>query len=163
MCEITTGVAAVLTPPDPVSQIGLAVPTILLYEISIWTARIVERQREERRLAREKAEANESAPKDNEASAAAETETCRLLTALAERLTAGADYYCGEALTALDIYSAAFMALFAPLPQAQCAMHPGTRAVFETLSPAVQAALTPELLAHRDRIYERHLELPLQL
>jgi sec-independent protein translocase protein TatC len=28
-------VAAVLTPPDPVSQIGLALPTILLYEISI--------------------------------------------------------------------------------------------------------------------------------
>ena len=32
-------VAAVLTPPDPVSQIGLALPTILLYEVSIWTAR----------------------------------------------------------------------------------------------------------------------------
>jgi sec-independent protein translocase protein TatC len=38
-------VAAVLTPPDPVSQIGLAVPTILLYEVSIWLARRVERQR----------------------------------------------------------------------------------------------------------------------
>ncbi|GAB1581960.1 twin-arginine translocase subunit TatC [Phyllobacterium phragmitis] len=38
-------VAAVLTPPDPVSQIGLALPTILLYEISIWTARMIERKR----------------------------------------------------------------------------------------------------------------------
>lgn len=38
-------VAAVLTPPDPVSQIGLAVPAILLYEISIYTARLIERQR----------------------------------------------------------------------------------------------------------------------
>jgi sec-independent protein translocase protein TatC len=38
-------VAAVLTPPDPMSQIGLAVPTILLYEISIYAARLVERQR----------------------------------------------------------------------------------------------------------------------
>ncbi|RVN45959.1 twin-arginine translocase subunit TatC, partial [Sinorhizobium meliloti] len=38
-------VAAVLTPPDPVSQIGLALPAILLYEISIYTARIVERRR----------------------------------------------------------------------------------------------------------------------
>ncbi|RUV54119.1 twin-arginine translocase subunit TatC, partial [Mesorhizobium sp. M5C.F.Ca.IN.020.14.1.1] len=28
-------VAAILTPPDPISQIGLAVPTILLYEVSI--------------------------------------------------------------------------------------------------------------------------------
>ena len=38
-------VAAVLTPPDPMSQIGLALPTILLYEISIHAARIVERNR----------------------------------------------------------------------------------------------------------------------
>ena len=37
--------AAVLTPPDPISQIGLAVPTLLLYEISIHMARMVERQR----------------------------------------------------------------------------------------------------------------------
>lgn len=46
-------VAAVLTPPDPVSQIGLALPTILLYEISIWTARMVERSREKEKLAAE--------------------------------------------------------------------------------------------------------------
>lgn len=37
--------AAVLTPPDPVSQIGLAIPTILLYEISIYLARRIDRQR----------------------------------------------------------------------------------------------------------------------
>lgn len=41
-------VAAVLTPPDPVSQIGLALPTILLYEVSIWTARMIERKRAEK-------------------------------------------------------------------------------------------------------------------
>ncbi|MBX3574893.1 MAG: twin-arginine translocase subunit TatC [Mesorhizobium sp.] len=50
-------VAAVLTPPDPVSQIGLAVPTILLYELSIILARWVERDREKQRLAKEAAEA----------------------------------------------------------------------------------------------------------
>jgi sec-independent protein translocase protein TatC len=38
-------VAAVLTPPDIISQIGLAVPTILLYELSIISVRMVERQR----------------------------------------------------------------------------------------------------------------------
>jgi sec-independent protein translocase protein TatC len=38
-------VAAVITPPDPFSQIGLAIPLILLYEISIWCARIVEKRR----------------------------------------------------------------------------------------------------------------------
>lgn len=47
-------VAAVLTPPDPVSQIGLALPTILLYEISIWTARMIEKKREQERVASEK-------------------------------------------------------------------------------------------------------------
>ena len=53
-------VAAVLTPPDPVSQIGLALPTILLYEISIWTARMIERKREQERVAKEKQDAGES-------------------------------------------------------------------------------------------------------
>lgn len=38
-------VAAVLTPPDVISQIGLAVPAILLYELSIYSVRYVERQR----------------------------------------------------------------------------------------------------------------------
>ncbi len=35
--------AAILTPPDPISQISLAVPIILLYEISIIAVRIVEK------------------------------------------------------------------------------------------------------------------------
>ena len=39
--------AAILTPPDPLSQIGLAVPIIVLYEISILCARMVEKKREE--------------------------------------------------------------------------------------------------------------------
>lgn len=38
-------VAAVLTPPDPISQLGLAIPTILLYEIAIYAARMIERGR----------------------------------------------------------------------------------------------------------------------
>ena len=37
--------AAILTPPDVISQIGLALPTILLYEISIISVGIVERKR----------------------------------------------------------------------------------------------------------------------
>ena len=40
--------AAVLTPPDPLSQIGLAVPIIVLYEISILCAKLVERKRRQR-------------------------------------------------------------------------------------------------------------------
>ena len=38
-------VAAVLTPPDPISQISLAIPIILLYEISILMAKMVEKKR----------------------------------------------------------------------------------------------------------------------
>lgn len=40
--------AAVLTPPDPLSQIGLAIPIILLYEVSIISAGLVEKKRAER-------------------------------------------------------------------------------------------------------------------
>ncbi len=38
--------AAVLTPPDIISQIGLAVPILLLYEVSILAVRWVERKRD---------------------------------------------------------------------------------------------------------------------
>ncbi len=40
-------VAAFLTPPDPVSQLGLAVPTLLLYELSILAVVMVEKKRAE--------------------------------------------------------------------------------------------------------------------
>jgi sec-independent protein translocase protein TatC len=37
--------AAVLTPPDPVSQIALALPTLLLYELSIFAVKMAEKKR----------------------------------------------------------------------------------------------------------------------
>jgi sec-independent protein translocase protein TatC len=40
--------AAILTPPDPISQITLAIPIIVLYEVSIWMAKLVERDRAKR-------------------------------------------------------------------------------------------------------------------
>tara|TARA_B100000686_G_scaffold355182_1_gene470757 strand:+ start:8763 stop:9647 length:885 start_codon:yes stop_codon:yes gene_type:complete len=40
------GAAAILTPPDLISQIGLGIPIIILYEISIHLASIMERKRE---------------------------------------------------------------------------------------------------------------------
>src|SRR6202012_29950 len=45
-------IAAVLTPPDVLSQSSLALPLVALYEGSIWSVRLVEK-----RLARERAEA----------------------------------------------------------------------------------------------------------
>nr|WP_222934381.1 twin-arginine translocase subunit TatC [Caulobacter sp. 17J80-11] len=43
-------VAAVVTPPDPISQLMLAAPLVLLYEVSIWCVRLIEmrRRRQER-------------------------------------------------------------------------------------------------------------------
>ena len=37
--------AAILTPPDPISQIALALPTLLLYEISIFAVKMAEKKR----------------------------------------------------------------------------------------------------------------------
>jgi sec-independent protein translocase protein TatC len=48
-CVAIVFVAAIVTPPDPISQIMLAVPIYLLYEVSIWCVRLMEarRKREE--------------------------------------------------------------------------------------------------------------------
>jgi sec-independent protein translocase protein TatC len=47
--------AAVLTPPDVISQIGLAIPILLLYEISIVGARMIEKKRAARQAAEDEA------------------------------------------------------------------------------------------------------------
>ena len=65
---IAFAAAALLTPPDLISQIGLGVPIIVLYEISIWLARMAERRRaareaaEEAELDRRLAETGDAAP-----------------------------------------------------------------------------------------------------
>lgn len=76
---------------------------------------------------------------------------------------AGRSYYLGDAISAIDVYSATFMALLKPLPQEQCDMTAGLRAAFEWLDEPTQAALDPILLEHRDMMYSRHLALPLSL
>ena len=37
-------IAAILTPPDPITQIGLAIPLLLLYELSILTVKFTEKK-----------------------------------------------------------------------------------------------------------------------
>jgi len=44
---IVVVIAAIFTPPDVFSMCALAVPMILLYEVSIWLAKIVEKKRAE--------------------------------------------------------------------------------------------------------------------
>ena len=41
---IIFSVAALLTPPDPITQIGLAIPLLLLYELSIFTVKFTEKK-----------------------------------------------------------------------------------------------------------------------
>lgn len=43
--------AAILTPPDIISQVGLALPSLILYEVSIIAVKMIERRKEERKLA----------------------------------------------------------------------------------------------------------------
>jgi sec-independent protein translocase protein TatC len=52
--------AAILTPPDLVSMLSLAIPMLLLYEISILCCRWVEKSQEKQRAAEEKAEAEKA-------------------------------------------------------------------------------------------------------
>jgi glutathione S-transferase len=102
-----------------------------------------------------------------EAGRAAGARVVALLGMLAARLKAqkqaGSLFYVGNSLSAVDVYSATFMALLSPLPQAQCAMDAGSRAALETLDAATAAALDPMLLEHRDMMYRERLVLPLSL
>jgi glutathione S-transferase len=102
-----------------------------------------------------------------EVGAASGRRVADLLGMLAARLKAqrrsGSRYYVGHTLTAVDVYSATFAAMFRPLPQEQCEMETSTRAAFETLDAQTEAALDPILFEHRDMMYAQFLELPLSL
>ena len=86
-----------------------------------------------------------------------------LVARLKAQRAAGSGYYVGNSVTALDVYSATFTAMFGALPQAQCAMDATTRAAFEQHDAQTAAALDPILFEHRDMMYAKHLELPLAL
>ena len=38
--------AAILTPPDPITQIGLGIPLLILYELSILTVKLIEKKKD---------------------------------------------------------------------------------------------------------------------
>ena len=42
---IIFALAAILTPPDPITQVGLAIPLLLLYELSIFTVKFTEKNK----------------------------------------------------------------------------------------------------------------------
>ena len=47
---IIFALAAILTPPDPITQVGLAIPLLLLYELSILTVRFTEKKKQKENL-----------------------------------------------------------------------------------------------------------------
>ena len=47
---IIFAIAAILTPPDPITQVGLAIPLLLLYELSIFTVRFTEKKKKKYEL-----------------------------------------------------------------------------------------------------------------
>ena len=47
---IIFAIAAILTPPDPITQVGLAIPLLLLYELSIITVRFTEKKNKKENL-----------------------------------------------------------------------------------------------------------------
>ena len=46
MIVIIFACAAILTPPDPITQIGLALPLLILYEFSILTVKMIEKKKD---------------------------------------------------------------------------------------------------------------------
>lgn len=102
-----------------------------------------------------------------EAGAASGARVAALVGMLVARLkaqrAAGSRYYVGGSLTAVDVYSATFTAMFSPLPSGRCEMEASTRAAFESRDAQTEAALDPILFEHRDMMYADHLELPLSL
>lgn len=102
-----------------------------------------------------------------DAGEAANDRTISLLQKLSARLHKqrenSSQYYLGDSITAVDVYSATCMALFDPLPAELCRMDEATRHAFGSLNDETKAALDPILLKHRDAVYKNYLELPLSL
>jgi hypothetical protein len=87
-----------------------------------------------------------------------------IVTAFAKQLSSqqarGKRYLVGDRLSALDIYWAACCAILDPMPADRCPMADGFRGVYGNTDPRIDKALTRELRAHRDFIYDEHLEMP---
>jgi glutathione S-transferase len=101
----------------------------------------------------------------SETAAAAPQRLAAFLGSLAVRLrqqiAAGSEYLVGDRLSAVDLYWACFSIMVAPLSQSASPMAEWLRAYYLDTGPAIAAALDPLLITHRDRIYGRHIGLPL--
>jgi glutathione S-transferase len=89
------------------------------------------------------------------------------LTALATRLeqqkSRGSRFFVGDALSAMDVYWAAFSNMLVPLAPELMPMPSRVRAMFTATEPTIVAAIKPILIEHRDFIFKNYLELPVDL
>ena len=101
--------------------------------------------------------------------AAAERAALRIesvVTAFADQLTRQHErkrrYLIGDRLSALDIYWAACCGVLDPMPPERCPMADSFRGgPYGNADPRIDKALTASLRAHRDFIYDTHLEMPI--
>jgi glutathione S-transferase len=82
---------------------------------------------------------------------------------LAESHARGHQYLLGATPSAVDIHCAVALAPIVPMPEVECPMLAPVRHAFETLDPEVRNAVSDALLAHRARMFARHLVLPVRL
>ena len=98
----------------------------------------------------------------SEAIARAGMRVAAILGGLADQLRrqreSGSDYLVGTRLSALDLYWACFSIMVKPMPEQ---MPDWLVPLYGACDDVVSAALDPILFEHRDRIYERHIGLPL--
>lgn len=103
----------------------------------------------------------------DEAMAKAPARVNEILRMLSDRLAAqhaaGHEYLMGDGLSAVDIYWAAFAALVTPLPEDVCPMPGHLRTGYAMPDEALAGLDVGPLLAHRDLVYERHMEFPIDL
>jgi glutathione S-transferase len=84
-----------------------------------------------------------------------------LATQLHRQKAGGSDYLVGRTLSACDLHWAALSLFVSPLEPERCPMPGFMRENYTHLTPELAAGLDPILLAHRDLVYARHVNLPL--
>ncbi len=82
-------------------------------------------------------------------------------TQLKSQKSRGSKFLIGDSLSALDIYWSCVCGLISPMDEARCPMATDFRAVYGQLDEPSQKALSDDLIAHRDFIYDEYLELPI--
>jgi glutathione S-transferase len=79
---------------------------------------------------------------------------------LSSQQARGKRYLVGDRLSALDIYWAVCCGILDPMPPDRCPMADSFRGVYGNTDSRIDKALSRELRAHRDFIYDEHLEMP---